>query len=1180
MRAQGWQGQGPGIKRVAATQGGMHLQLVVSLGGNRAIALLDSGATGNFIDTKYLRDTKIHCVKKPRSYKLESLGDKPIISQVRYGTEPTKMQIGEHTEYVSFDVTNLGKYDLVLGYPWLKRHNPGINWVGGKITQWNCDCPLRPEAQELCESHRMRERARGLATIMTNRASEEKVPKEEKRSIDRQDLSVGTISAKDKKSIRETIPKEYWDYEDLFEEPQGEQNLPPHQPWDHEIPLQEGQQPKSMPTYRLTEQQLAELRKYIDTNMEKGWIRPSSSSAGYPIIFVPKKDGSLRLCVDYRQLNEITKKNRYPLPLIEEIQDRFRGTTWFTGLDIRDAYHKIRIKEGEEWKTAFKTRFGLYEYLVMPFGLTNAPATFQALINDALYEYLDDFVTGYLDDILVFTKGTKEDHTEKVKKVLQRLQKYGLYLKPKKCEFFKKEIKFLGHIVTTEGIKMDPEKIQAILDWPTPTNVKEVQAFHGLANYYRQYITKFSEMVRPLVELFKKDETFEWNERREKAFQEVKDLFRNGDMRQHFDPEKPSTVDADASDCAIGARLQQPGPDGKLRLVACYSRSMTPAEQNYDIHDKELLAIVCALKKWKVELQGAKHQVTVLSDHHNLQYFTTTKELTRRQARWSETLSAYDFKIRHCKGKENAWADALSRRPDLMVKEKESKTLFRQEDQTKDMVLDQQALRATRVVTAEDSLLEDIKKETVKDEQAKRLRQNDNAIESDGMIIYHELAYVPKSLRHRVMQQGHDAPTSGHFGVDKTMGRITEEYYWPGMWNDIRDYIRDCETCQRNKADRHRPYGLLQPIPQLRKPWESVAMDFITKLPKSKEPQTGVEYDSILTITDRMTKYAYFIPFIEATTAPETAYVILRTVIANHGLPKEWITDRDPKFTSHFWTTLMEKLGVQKKMSTAYHPQTDGQAERMNQTVEQYLRCYLNYKQDNWVSLLPLAQIAYNSAKNATTGMTPYFANYGKEPEIQRQPFETTVKGHEAEISATELRKLHDTLRRDIEFLHSRMKQYYNLKRQEAPDFKRGEKVFLLRRNIKTKRPNEKFDHKKLGPFKIDEKIGQLNYKLQLPKTMRIHPTFHVSLLEKANQNARPYRTETPNDEQEYEVEKVLGKALVDGKEHYLIKWKGYPTSENTWEPTKHLRNAQQMIKDYHRENPRTEGRQDRGNQK
>ena len=267
-------------------------------------------------------------------------------------------------------------------------------------------------------------------------------------------------------------------------------------------------------------------------------------------------------------------------------------------------------------------------------------------------------------------------------------------------------------------------------------------------------------------------------------------MFRHGDMRRHFNPEKPSYVDTDASDCAIGARLQQHDENNKLRLVACYARSMTPAEQNYDIHDKELLAIVVALKRWRVELEGAKHQVTILSDHHNLQYFTTTKELTQRQARWSETLASYDFRIQHCKGKENSWADALSRRPDLMTKKRERKTLFKMDSKGEEMTFDHNALRATRIVTPRPSLEEALRTATGKDEQAERVREMTNTTTRDGLILHDGLVYVPRALRQEVIRQSHDGLTSGHFGIDKTVEKVTRDYWWPGLWVDVRKHVR------------------------------------------------------------------------------------------------------------------------------------------------------------------------------------------------------------------------------------------------------------------------------------------------------------------------------------------------------------------------------------------------------
>ncbi|EFQ96955.1 hypothetical protein MGYG_09215 [Nannizzia gypsea CBS 118893] len=297
-----------------------------------------------------------------------------------------------------------------------------------------------------------------------------------------------------------------------------------------------------------------------------------------------------------------------------------------------------------------------------------------------------------------------------------------------------------------------------------------------------------------------------------------------------------------------------------------------------------------------------------------------------------------------------------------------------------------------------------------------------------------------------------------------------------------------------------------------------------------------------------------------------TAYILLRQVFANHGLPDEIISDRDTRFMSKFWMTLTERMGIEQKASTAYHPQTDGQSERMNQTVEQYLRCYINHEQNNWVELLPMAQLAYNGAKAASTGITPFFANYGREPETIKIPRKAKTHAREAEISAEKLRLLHENMKRDSEFLSYRMSNYYDKQRMEAPTFERGEKVFLLRRNIKTLRPNDKLDHRKIGPFKILEKTGQVNYKLQLPEHMKIHPVFHVSLIEKAPQNAKPYEPEIQqeNQEQEYEVERILDEKRINGKIHYLVKWKGYDDSENTYEPMRNLQNATQAIEKYH----------------
>jgi hypothetical protein len=353
-------------------------------------------------------------------------------------------------------------------------------------------------------------------------------------------------------------------------------------------------------------------------------------------------------------------KNSYPLPLISELQDRLQGTKWFTKFDIPGAYNRIRIKEGDEWKTAMRTRFGLYEYLVMPFGLTNAPATFQAYINNVLREYLDVFVVVYLDDILVYSK-TEAEHVIHVKKVLQALKDVNLRVKPEKSQFHQQTIEFLGYIISGDGLKMDQAKVKAILEWPEPRNVSETQSFLGLANFYRKFVRGYSQIASPITDITKKDKKFEWGAKEQEAFDELKRRFSEELVLKMFDPREKIILETDASDRAIGALLSQPDENGKLHPVAFYSRKSSAPELNYEIHGKELLAIVEAFREWRVYLEGATHEIQVYTDHKNLVYFTTTKVLNRRQVRWSEELSSFNFAIHYRKGSENAKADALSR---------------------------------------------------------------------------------------------------------------------------------------------------------------------------------------------------------------------------------------------------------------------------------------------------------------------------------------------------------------------------------------------------------------------------------------------------------------------------------------------------------------------------------------
>ena len=468
------------------------------------------------------------------------------------------------------------------------------------------------------------------------------------------------------------LPEELLEYTDVFAASGGTALAPHRDGVDLAIEVEDGKQPPYGPLYPLSPAELEVLRQYLQENLEKGFIRPSKSPAGAPILFVPKKDGGLRLCVDYRGLNAVTVKNRYPLPLIGEIMDRVNGAKWFSKIDLKDAYHKIRIQPGDEWKTAFRTRYGHFEYMVMPFGLTNAPATFQGYINQALRGLVDDFCIVYLDDILIFSK-TREEHTQHLQHVCQRLREHELYGKPSKCDFYQKEMEFLGFIINAEGVQMDPRRVQTISEWKDhpPKSYYDVQVFLGFCNFYRRFIRSYATLSRPITRLLKGSRqgkktgnfALEWKEEQQEAFLAMLNAFTKAPILRHYDPQRPSKIETDASNVALGAIYSQKFEDDQWHPVAFYSRQFKGAEVHYGTPDKEMFAIVEAFKHWRHYLEGSAHPIEVWTDHQNLQAFMRQPRLNGRQARWCFMLTPYDFTIRYRKGTSNP-ADAPSRRPD------------------------------------------------------------------------------------------------------------------------------------------------------------------------------------------------------------------------------------------------------------------------------------------------------------------------------------------------------------------------------------------------------------------------------------------------------------------------------------------------------------------------------------
>jgi transposase InsO family protein len=617
-----------------------------------------------------------------------------------------------------------------------------------------------------------------------------------------------------------------------------------------------------------------------------------------------------------------------------------------------------------------------------------------------------------------------------------------------------------------------------------------------------------------------------------------------------------------------------------------YSRKLTAAELNYEIYDKEMLAIITAIKEWRAYLEGAVHPFTVYTDHKNLEYFTSTKVLNRRQSRWAELLANYNFRIVYRPGQSMGKPDAMSRRPDFSEGSKASdappRTLLKPDQLQLFAAIDHAAI-------GESQLIHNIRTSQPQDPKLQRLlpflrdpkMPRDSDIQEglqgfslrDGLVFFNDLVYVPSddTIKLQILRQCHDSTSAGHFGQAKTLEMVTRDFYWPDRRNFVNRYVSTCDACARAKAPRHKPHGFLVPLPIPARPWSSISMDFIVDLPPSPSGD-----NAILVTVDRFTKMAHFSATKTTADAADVARLFLRDVYRLHGLPADIISDRDKIFRSSFWRHLLSFLGVTPNMSTAFHPQTDGQTERVNQTLEQYLRIFCNYQQDNWQELLPLAEFAYNNSVHASTGMTPFSANHGYHPHSVTTvtPHASSLDNPAAEELIASLRNAHKQLALNLADASATQARFYNRKVKKAPRFKKGNRVWLLRRNIKTTRPSGKLDYKRLGPFRIVKRIGKAAFRLKLPASMRIHPVFHVSLLEPFRPNDIPGRTQDPplpvivDDQEEFEVEEVLDSRVRRGKLQYFVHWKDWPISSRTWEPQENLAHAPDLVDEFHRAYP------------
>ncbi|KAJ9512911.1 hypothetical protein QJQ45_029113, partial [Haematococcus lacustris] len=1333
-------------KLAANSTPGSHADLLVFTGsykGNSARVLIDGGATGSFIDSAFCTKYGIQTAQKVSpDYISQADGHQ---QQSNAMIPNARFRLGTYKGEQTLHVTHLHDFDIILGKPWLAEINPRIDWKANIM-----------RFRHAGRQHTLRPPVRHPGTTNTS-GSPLLISSAQLRTAISDKCPVFLVSITPADGNAETCHQVLdcspivQEYADVFPSdlPHG---LPPERSVDHRIELQQAKPPPARPIYNVSSSELAELKQQIGELLDKGFIRPSTSPYASGVLLVRKKDGSFRMCIDYRPLNRLTIKNKYPLPRLDTLLDRLHGAKVFSKLDLRQGYHQIRVAPEDIHKTAFRTRYGHFEFTVLPFGLCNAPATFQRLMNDVLHDLLDDCVLVYLDDILIFSR-TPQEHIAHLRRVLDLLRKHKLYAKLSKCEFGMDQTSFLGHIVSASGIACDPAKVAAVESWPIPTTVHDVRSFLGLANYYRRFVKDFSTIAAPLTALTRADGhdkqgVVAWGQAQQSAFDALKQALVSAPILIAPDPSQPYTLRCDASSIGIGAVLSQ-GTGSAERVVAYHSRKLLPAERNYPTHEQELLSLVEALKVWRHYLLGASFNL--LTDNWATKHIQTQPRLDcRRQARWMEVLQEYDCIIDHIPGKQNIVADALSRRSDYQPLSVGRRTQRNPAQVTETTIsVDQSRLRNIRdaaatdphhahslllvvasSATSPDQLLQavqvavechwghipqnspafqprtqttampnsvktsdcEVKEEDCEIEEedcgddmsigqfnllppidiaTARLaaaRINGEDAEEDAVLRafikapkFADLATRSKaaastqakdksqlktsyqmfedvldngtyawyrrskdggkcnvdSLRQRISSlartvrgehhrvkisendiapilpmSGHAAaappayggppptpgpsswPMSGHAAAAPAAYEGPPPTPGPGSWPmsghaaaapaayggppptpgpgnwPMRGHAAAAPPAYGGPPPTPGPgswpmsghaaaapaaYGgppptpgpgiwpCPLPVPQHR--WEQVSMDLITQL-----PVTSAGHDAIVVFVDKLTKMIHTVPTTTTVSAPELAQLFFDSVFKYHGLPKVIISDRDPRFTSNFWQQLFAKTGTHLNISTANHPQTDGQTERANRTIEDMLRNYVSPHHTDWDNHLTAVEFAYNASRMATNiaAATQHL-----------------IKAQERQV------------------------KYANAHRQDHK-FSTGDMVYFCDNFFTHIRPAtqaagaaRKFTPRQHGPFKVLEVVTPVALRLQLPAEWKsVHPVVHVSHVKLHHDGSARFPTRNPapppepdiiDGEAHYHVEAFRNHRFQRGKLQLQVKWLGHPEHENSWVPLAQL---------------------------
>ncbi|CAH8627089.1 unnamed protein product [Dicrocoelium dendriticum] len=856
--------------------------------------------------------------------------------------------------------------------------------------------------------------------------------------------------------------------------------------------------PIKSPPRRIPLHWQSELQLLIDEMLKKNVVRPSTSPWASPVVLVKKKDGGFRLCVDYRRLNEVTRKDAFPLPRIDDLFDALGGSAYFSTLDLASGYWQVEVEETDQAKTAFVVPSGLYEFQTMPFGLANAPATFQRLMQRVLDDLVPHKCLVYLDDVIVHGK-TKDDHLSNLADVLSRLIDVGLKLQPTKCHVLQEKVTYLGHIISRTGIQTDPRKTEQVKSWPIPVSVDQLRSFLGLASYYRRFIKGFAEIAAPLNALLQKNSLFVWSAECQEAFDRLRESLCNPPLLVFPDISTSAgefILDTDASDHAIGAVLSQKGTDGVERVVSYGSRSLTSRERNYCTTRKEMLALVFFIKQNRHYLLGRKF--VVRTDHQSLRWLQNFKDPEGQIARWQEQLQEYDFECQHRPGAKHANADALSRIPIrnhgdcpscitqhvALVNLQRAEYGRWQEAQASDpdisLIYDKRRSGGGRPTS---------KEMEGKSYEARclwamweKLSMEEGVLVFDFGPTYARRIVVPRTLVSEVLSELHKQ--LGHAGINKLESAARQRFWWPHQRRDVINFCQSCETCATFKNPHITQRAPLQPI-VAGYPNEIVGVDLIGPL---RETPRGNRY--ILVMVDYFTKWCEAVPLSQADTVTVTTAMVNQW-ICQWGAPGQLHSDRGSSFESSLVRELCRVLGIDKTRTTAYHPQGNGQVERTNRSLKLLLKAFVDQNISEWDTMLSKCLLAYRSTVHSSTGQTPFFMWTGREVRLpsdirlptSQQPHPSVTEYVSKLLNS--LQQTHQSARVHLANAHRRQKDYYDKKTFGVP-LKTGDVVYL--HQVPAAGVPTKLCHEWAGPYVVQRVISDLNCVIKDPNNPVAQP--------------------------------------------------------------------------------------------